>query len=220
MSLIGKILLFLFLADQAIASFHYLATTNYTIPSGAIFVALYGNDSNAGTQAAPLRNPKTALDRVKANGTIVFRAGSYYNVELGSIRKNVTMQPFPHERVWIKGSIIVTGWVATGTIWKKTNWTTKFCQNCFRREAVDAIFPNAGRPDQVFVGGNSLSQVTSKAAVTPGRFFVDYTKNVLYIGSNPTGQLVEASVKWRALQFDAGSEGSIVCFIIKIVHLL
>lgn len=64
----------------------------------------------------------------------------------------------------------------------------------------------------MFVAGNPLTQVTSKAEVTAGKFFADYTNNFIYIGTNPAGQLVEVSAKWRALEFQPGSEGSIVGF--------
>ncbi|MBI1811004.1 MAG: hypothetical protein HYR78_03580 [Nitrospirae bacterium] len=77
-----------------------IPTTNYPIPTGAIFVSPNGDDANSGTTAAaPLKNPSTALSRVASGGTVVFRGGSYYNVELKSITKKVTLQAYPNEQV-------------------------------------------------------------------------------------------------------------------------
>ncbi|KAH7709948.1 hypothetical protein AAVH_22779 [Aphelenchoides avenae] len=204
------LLVAIFLASTARAIVFPLPDTAYPIPAGAIFVALNGNDANAGTAAAPLRNPATAVARVPAGGTIVFRGGSYYDVEIASVTKRITMQPYPHEKVWIKGSVVVTGWVVDGVTWRHTGIPFKFCQTCCNTAAVDPAYPNACRPDQVFLGSNPLVQVASKAAVTAGKFFVDYTNNFIYIGTNPGTQVVEVSKKWRAIQFNAGSEGSIV----------
>lgn len=126
-----------------------LPDTAYPIPAGAIFVATTGDDANAGTQAAPLRNPLTALGRVAAGGTIVLRAGSYYNVELGVVKKRVTIQPYPHEKVWIKGSVVVADWTVDGATWRHAGIPFKFCQTCFPKAAIDPAYPNAGLPDQV-----------------------------------------------------------------------
>ncbi|KAI1704794.1 right handed beta helix region domain-containing protein [Ditylenchus destructor] len=187
-----------------------MADTNYPIPAGAVFVSPSGNDANAGTEAAPLKNPVTAVSRAASGGTIVFRAGLYYEAELGKITKKVTLQPYPHEKAYLLGSAPVSGWVLEGAIWRKSGWTNPLEPTTCPAEAIDPSYPNACMPEQVFVAGNPLSQVSSKAAVTTGKFFMDTANSALYIGTNPTNQLVEVSTKWRAFQFDTGAEGSVV----------
>lgn len=187
-----------------------LPDTNYPIPSGAIFVAPNGNDANAGTVNSPLQSIRTAKGKVVAGGTIVLRGGSYYDVDLDSFTKKVTIQAYPHEKPWIKGSVPVTGWTPDGSIWRHNGWTKQFCTNCFPQQAIDNAYPNAGLPDQVFVNGIPQVQVVSKTMVTANKFFVDYVNAVLYLGTDPNGKLVEASNQWRALQFDSGSEGSVL----------
>ena len=33
--------------------------------------------------------------------------------------KQLTLQPYPHEQAWVKGSIIVSGWVPDGAAWRR-----------------------------------------------------------------------------------------------------
>lgn len=52
--------------------------------------------------------------------------------------------------------------------------------------------------------------------MTSGTFYVDYTNSILYVGTDPNGKTVEASTQFKALQFENGSQGSIVsdCFFV------
>jgi len=61
-----------------------------------------------------------ALSSAPSGATIVFRGGTYRNMT--RIKNKLTLQPYPHEQVWIK-NIEVQGWVADGAIWRKSNWT-------------------------------------------------------------------------------------------------
>ncbi|KAI1701440.1 right handed beta helix region domain-containing protein [Ditylenchus destructor] len=183
----------------------------FPVPAGAIFVAPNGNDANAGTQAAPLRNPATAVKKAKATSgsTVVFRAGVYYEVALGTVSNKITLQAYPHEQVHFLGSKPATGWTKEQTYWR-TAWTnplTSLTINC-PTEAIDPAYPNSCLPEQVFVAGKPLVQVTSKAEVVAGKFFMDSANKVLYIGTDPTSKLVEVGTLDRVLQFGPGAEGS------------
>ncbi|MGB6910192.1 MAG: right-handed parallel beta-helix repeat-containing protein [Methyloceanibacter sp.] len=46
----------------------------------------------------------------------------------------------------------------------------------------------------VFIDDAPLSQVLSKDQVAPGRFYLDYAENKLYLADDPTGHKVEATV--------------------------
>ncbi|KAI1698078.1 right handed beta helix region domain-containing protein [Ditylenchus destructor] len=181
----------------------------FSIPSGAIFVAPNGNDANAGTQAAPLLTPATAVKNAASGSTIVFRAGVYYEVNLGTVSKKITMQAYPHEQVHFLGSKPATGWTKEQTYWR-TAWTNPLaslnvtCPN----EVINPAYPNSCLPEQVFVAGAPLAQVTSKAEVVAGKFFMDSANKVLYIGTDPTSKLVEVGTLSRILQFAPGAEGS------------
>ncbi|KAI1698524.1 hypothetical protein DdX_17854 [Ditylenchus destructor] len=183
--------------------------SNFPIPSGAIFVAPNGNDANAGTQAAPLLTPAAAVKKAVNGSTIVVRAGVYYEVNLGTVSKKITLQAYPHEQVHFLGSKPATGWTKEQTYWR-TAWTNPLASlniNC-PKEVINPAYPNACLPEQVFVAGAPLAQVTTKAEVVAGKFFMDSANKVLYIGTDPTSKLVEVGTLTRGLQFYPAAAGS------------
>ena len=183
--------------------------TNYAYPSNALFVAPSGSDSAAGTSAAPLHTLGAAVAKAAAGGTIVLRAGTYRE-SLGIVSKRLTIQPYPHEQVWLKGSQVVSSWQSQGSTWVASNWTAQFCQTCADPSVIDPAYPNAGLPDQVFLDGVPQSQVISAAAVTPGTFYVDYQAATLTIGSNPSGHVIEASTQDSLVDLVTTAAGSII----------
>lgn len=187
-----------------------IADTDHSPPPGAIFVATDGDDSAAGTEQSPYKTLKRAVGAAPAGATIVLRAGDYREAA-GVLAKRLTLQPFPHEQVWLKGSLVVTGWVQEGSRWRKDNWTYKLPRTGCPTQTLDpATNPLACYSDMVFVGGEPLKQVSSLQAVSPGTFFADQAKKKLYIGTNPVGKTVEASVFAQAFELAAGATGSVV----------
>jgi poly(beta-D-mannuronate) C5 epimerase len=95
--------------------------TSYPISDGVLFVAPTGKDSNPGTQDAPLRTGAAAVAKavVGRMTTVVFRQGEYRE-RLGDVSAPVTLQPYPGERVWFKGSteIPASQLVADGNAWR------------------------------------------------------------------------------------------------------
>lgn len=185
----------LLLAAPGVASASEIGTQNinYQPPSGAYFVSPDGRDSNSGRSPdSPWRVYK-AITSAPIGSTIVFRGGTYRNSKL-SINKKLTLQPYLQEEVWLKGSVIITGWVADGATWRKDNWTYSFPPNV-RSESIDPRYPMAGYRDMVYVDGVSLKQVASKVSVVAGTFYVDSTNKKLYIGNNPTGKTVEGTAQ-------------------------
>ncbi len=88
--------------------------TAYAVPSNAIVVSPSGDDAAAGTLAAPFRTVAKAVSAVPAGGTVVLRGGDYREA-LGGINKPFTLQSFPHEQAWLKGSALVTGWTQSAS---------------------------------------------------------------------------------------------------------
>lgn len=192
-----------------------LGTTRYAIPTGAVFVATTGSDSNAGTIAAPVATVTKALSLIPSGGTVVLRAGVYHQGSI-SVTKAATIQSYPGEVVWFDGTTKVTSWVADGTVWRSDNWMSSFDHSpTYTAGApdsttpgwsfVNASYPMAAYPDMVWVDGTELTQVASVAAVTAGKFFVDTTNHRLYVGTNPTGRLVEASDLQKAMAANASN---------------
>lgn len=186
-----------------------IADTAYPVPSGAIFVALNGDDTHAGTKAAPLRTVSRAIAIAHSGDTVVIRGGTYRE-SLPEIAKRLTIQPWPHEKVWLKGSRVVTGWAARGSLWLKEGWTHAFCADCFHPDNIDPAFPNAGLPAQLFIDGMPLTEVSSRSAVKAGTFFIDGAAERLFIGSDPSGRTVEATVHGTAFVITGGGAGTVV----------
>src|SRR4051812_39572834 len=89
-----------------------IADTNYAVPANAWFVAPNGDASQPGTTDAPLRTIAVAIDRAPSGTTLVIRKG-VYRESVGSLNKVITLQAYPREQVWLKGSVELDGWVAT-----------------------------------------------------------------------------------------------------------
>ena len=195
--------------DPAAAGVPSPRAVAYPIPPGALFVSPTGNDSAPGTEAQPLRTLTAAVSRVSAGGTIVMRGG-VYREGLGGINKRITVQPYPNENVQLKGSDIISAWTADGDDWRATNWTSPLCQTCYDEDAIDPAYPLAGKPDQVFRNGVELRQVGSRSEVVPGTFYVDPDSRALYVGDNPAGAVIEASVRWRAMLLNPSAAGSVI----------
>jgi poly(beta-D-mannuronate) C5 epimerase len=185
-----------------------LADTNYPFPEGALFVAADGSDDNPGTEQAPLATIRKAVSKARSGATIVLRHG-VYRESVVIYGKALTIQPYPHERAWLDGAIEVTGWVADGGSWRKDGWSYQFPQGGLAPEFIDPAYPLAAHPDMVFANGTPLAQVASRAAVVPGTFFVDYARQQLFIGDNPAGKQIEASVLAQALDLNQ-AHGSVV----------
>jgi parallel beta-helix repeat protein len=179
----------------------------FTISAGAEYVSPSGSDANPGSIDAPFLTIGHAVAAARPGATIVVRAGTYRE-SLGSITKRVTIQAYPHEQVWMKGSVPVDGFVASGSVWVKEGWTDQLCHTCFPRAAIDPSYPAAGLPDQVFVDDQPQTQVLSSQQLVPGTFYVDTQHHELWLGSDPTGHTVEATYYPIAMQFNGAASGS------------
>ena len=182
--------------------------TNYPVPAGAYFVATTGNDSNAGNEAAPWKTIGHALTAAPGGSTIVIHGGTYREGSLNLSGKKLTLQPYPHEKVWLKGSLVVSNWVASGSAWRSDGWIAQFALDT-PAEAIDSNYPMAPHRDMVFVNGKALRQVGSLAQVAAGTFYADYSNHRLYIGDNPAGKTVEATAQAIALNI-VGANGTVV----------
>lgn len=193
------------------------ATASYAIPQGAIFVSPTGDDSAAGTQDKPLRTAAAALRRAKSGDTIVFRGGEYRE-SLGVVGKRVTLQAYPGETVWFKGSTVVPAskFVRDGNAWRLDGWDPPICRpgpdltGCIQPADITKGNEIAGDPAMAFLDGTPLTQVASRAELTAGTFYRDVAAKRLYLGSDPTGRKVELSSIEYALHFVSGAENSVV----------
>ncbi|CAL9459243.1 hypothetical protein SUDANB95_02586 [Actinosynnema sp. ALI-1.44] len=208
-------------APSAASAVSAIIPTNYPIPDGALFVAPNGDDANPGTQAAPLRTATAAVAKAVAGRmtTVVFRAGGYRE-RLGDLSAPVTLQPYPNERVWFKGSseLPVDRLVRDGNAWRLDAWnpgsvcraTAPDYDECMNPLHFNNDHPVGGDPQMVFLDGEPLRQVATREEVRAGTFFHDGPADRTYLGSDPTGRRFEITARKSGLHFVAGSEGSVV----------
>lgn len=182
-----------------------LGTTAYSAPGGAIYVApagpgsTQGNDVHLGAIGSPVATMSRALALAPAGGTIVLRAGTYHDAWSTSSTKAVTVQAAASEAVWFDGAETVTGFVPSAGHWVKNGWTTQFSNASGTGhtgvgwDRINPAHPMAGWPDQVWIDGVQQIQVGSTGELAAGNFYVDYTADQLWIGTDPAGKVVEAS---------------------------
>jgi hypothetical protein len=182
--------------------------TNYAIPAGARFVANGGSDHNPGTIGAPFASIRKALAVVPTGGTIVVRGGTYRE-SLGTLPRRVTIQAYPHEAPWVTGSVPISGFANAFGLWV-VPWTSPFCDSCYPSPALDPKHPAAGLPEQVFVDGGPLDQVTTASALKPHTFYVDHQSRVLALADNPTGHAVDVTQLGSALSISHSAAGSVI----------
>lgn len=203
------------LADRAGST--ALGNAAYDVPAGAIVTSTTGSDTNPGTLAAPVRTLARALAIAPTGGAVVMRGGSYR--ESVTVSRRVTIQNYPKESVWLEGTDVVTGWVRDGSTWRRDGWTKRFDASVgFSKgdrdgntpgwQWINPSYPMASHPDQVYVDNVALQQVASRSAVTTGKFYLDEATSRLYIGTDPSGVQVRASVREKAMRITG--DGTVV----------
>ena len=197
--------------------------TAYPIPDDpnlVRYVATAADGGNNANDGRTLNTPLLTLGRaqfVAPNGaTIVMRRGTYRNVDRVNFTKKLTLQPYPHEQVWLKGSEIATGWrfdAALG-LWVKENWTNEFPLLPSEANALLIDYtrnPLATSRELIFIDGQPLVQVAQYAECTftpigcgggvvkAGTFCHDYAANKVYLKDDPTNRTVEVAKQTFAL---------------------
>ncbi|KQO11417.1 hypothetical protein ASF06_01825 [Agreia sp. Leaf244] len=187
-----------------------MGSASYSVPAGSLFVAPQGSDQNSGTQAKPVKTISRAIALATSGKTIVLRAGTYHETLVVPGSKSLTIQNYPKEAVWLDGSSPVSKFVRSGSTWVASGWTTTLDHSpTYSRGAADSTkpgwsfinpaYPLAAYPDQIWVNDKALRQVSSKAQVGSGTFFVDEKADQLIVGTDPSGASVVASTLVRAM---------------------
>jgi parallel beta-helix repeat protein len=181
------------------------------VAAATYYVAPNGSPSNSGTSQASPWTMERALQAAPDGSTVLFLNGTYRLSTKLYLNHRLTLQANTGATVWIKGSVVIPDgeWVVNGDDWVRNNWTVAFPQPANQDpKEIDPAYPRANYGDMVFVNDASLIQVSSRNAVVPGTFYVDYAADKLYIGTDPMGKLVEATVKSNS--FDVSVAGTIV----------
>lgn len=180
-----------------------------------IHVAATGNDSNPGTQAAPLLTIQRAADLAQPGDVITVHEGAYregIRPPRGgeSDAKRITYQAAPGEKVEIKGSEVVKNWVKVqDDVWKVTIANSLFGRfNPYSDLIRGDWFEPKGREHHtgaVYLNGEWLAEAAKleevlKPAGATALWFgrVDTGNTTIWAqfkGVNPNEQLVEINVR-------------------------
>jgi parallel beta-helix repeat protein len=169
-----------------------------------------GSDSSAGNVTAPLQTVQAAVNKAVTSQTIVLRAGTYHQSVIVN-KTGLTIQAYPNEAVWFDGSSQVSGWTAQGTTWVHSGWTNQFDHSSSfstgsnNSTFINPAYPMAAWPDQSFLDGANLAQVSSSSVVGAGQFSVNYTAQTLTVGSNPAGHVLRSSDLIKAFTITAAN---------------
>lgn len=164
-------------------------TERYAKPSGSTTSACTAND--------PCTIARAVSQTTAANSTIVLYGGIYRgeaNIQIsGSGRDGLRLIAYPGQTPEIRGSVEAPSgsqWTVEGS-YRYINYIPRPVQNGGGLNFSDlANMQNltgdgVGRfADQVWIGVNALKQITNKASLVDGQFFVDRTNNRLYLTSN------------------------------------
>jgi hypothetical protein len=90
----------------------------------------------------------------------------------------------------LNGSRLLTNFGREGPYWVASGQT----QQGQRHGECSKQAPACDLPEAVFIDDAPLTQVLSKDAVKPGSFYFDYGGERIYLGDDPTGHKVEATV--------------------------
>ena len=159
------------------------------------YVAPNGNDSNDGNINTPYATLSKAQSSVSSGGTIVMRGGIYRNMVNQAISKTVKIIAYPGEIPEIRGSIQIPSATNNGDGWNiegNTRWRdyrprplTDGSGITFSTEMTNLTGEGEGRyPDQVWLSDTSLKQVVKQDKVKDGSFFVDASRNRIYLSLN------------------------------------
>ena len=182
----------------------------YAVPSGAVFVSPSGNDANSGSASAPKRTVNAAIARVSLRAHDGATQG-----HLPRDGRHPEGQGPHHPGLPARGRLIQRHPLCDGLLQVRVD-LGRALEREVRLEPhqqlgqpdgttpgwqfVNSAYPMAAHPDQVWIGGTELRQVSSQSAVRSGTFYVNYSTGRMYIGNNPSGRSVVASDLPQAFQ--------------------
>jgi hypothetical protein len=162
-----------------------------SLAGSVVYIAPDGDDAASGTREAPMRTLRAAISRVRTgtNPTVVVRGGLYREGRV-TIPEGpaVRVLAYPGELPEFRGSVpFQDGWtVEDGLSWHA--YTPQPVTNgggISFTSGQNLTGEGVGKyPDQAWVGGTRLRQVTARSAVVPGTFWVDRSNGRIYLSTS------------------------------------
>lgn len=169
----------------------------YELPQDAktiYYVAPDGNPKSKGTKLSKPTTLESAIEKVVTGDAIILRGGVYRTGNL-KLNQGITIQPYKDEAPILKGTFIAKDWQNLGNGLWKTKWTRLFPSqpdDWWRYDREGKKTPlHKFNNDMVFVDGKFLQSAGWQGEVDENSFFIDYDRENIYIGVNPTDKLIE-----------------------------
>jgi Right handed beta helix region len=173
--------------------------------------------NSVGTSVAPLQTIQSAINlatlknQLNIGAKIIVNPGVYresINIGASQTAAPLTIEAANTGTTFISGSDVMTGWRAqTGGIYYHS-WTYNFGE-CPIPSGWPYISSLGRRTEMVFLNGNSLTQVLSASALSPGKFYVDEGTNQLLIeppvNTNMSTAVVEVATRSQILSVSGRS---------------
>ena len=170
--------------------------------SAAATVAITTSTSciSSATMLCPSDNIQAKVTAAGAGATLTLQPG-IYRMQTVTPLANQTFVGQPG--AIMSGAKLLTGWTQSGSVWYVTGQTQKFADNL----GICQSGTLCQLQEDVYRDNVLLTRVASLAAVVPGTFYFDYANQVIYVGDDPTGHILEGAATEYAFQGNAQGAG-------------
>jgi hypothetical protein len=137
-------------------------------------------------------------------------AGTTYCLQGGTHRETVQGGINPEtgdkligvgQNVVVDGAKVLSGWAASGSDWVATGFLPSGPPGS---QTCEAGFPACYWPQDIFRDGVWLTTVNARASLAPGKAFLDYPNNKVYVRDDPNAHLMEQS--WATRLFGGSGQ--------------
>ena len=162
-----------------------ISYTLSSLPGTVRYVATTGSDTASGSSSAPYATLTKAVSSSVSGDSIVIRGGTYRqgNVSVPS-SKTLRIVAYPGEIPVFNGAQTAASWTADGSL-RYTSYTPRPVTDgggISFSTGQNLTGDGVGKyPDQAWIGSTQLRQVSARASVVDGTFWVDRTNGRLYL---------------------------------------
>lgn len=168
-------------------------------------------DGNAEAQGTDLNQPTTlasAISRVVTGDAIILRGGTYRVGDL-TFNQGITLQPYRNEQPVLKGTQVANEGRRIGSAVWRIPWKNLFPSkplNWWGRDWEGVRTPlHRFNNDMVFVDGEPLQSVGWEGEVDDKSYYIDYEREMVFVGFDPSEHLVEITA-WSSALIRTSSE--------------
>jgi len=175
--------------------------TTTTKPPTTTTTTVAPNNNNYDVTIKPGDNFAAIVANKPAGTSFYVRAGKYRQQQ---IRPKDGMKFVAQSGTIMSGAKKLTQFTKSGGLWVASGQK----QGANRSEGsewgyCEGSYKACVNPEQLFIDGKLLRQVSSKSQVGPGKWYFDYSNDKIWFADNPTGKTVETSVTSHAFWGDA-----------------